>query len=396
MPRAEVVEAGFLVEAAGLEDVVVVDTRIWRLDIVQRVPQAVGAGTGVNSRLAVRRAFVALDDLAGGIGHVRYRAEGVGVEIIFEIFGRDVPIHVVDVLDLEHQGLVDLVAIDCAAEQSLGLALLVLRDFLPAIRNDAQGPIHASLRVPVGPLGPAAYRVCFVRAKHETVRCPDNGNQIVPVVISVQVRPVRPQVPVGVVGPGNTAHGRVRVDRVGRVGRGHAIRGHGNAVVNAVDGVGAAFRRDHRDRIRLEPRSDRAAKAVQVDFREVVRKVVPGLFDALVAVVVGVRKIGDHEACPTIPALGPDPAEPVKTGIHVRAVGHVDLRGAQAGARKQETRLLQAVDGRSRPPLVCIDTVTGQPRPVVDLRDVRAGVEGPGHVPRQPAGENLIVVVAVV
>ena len=58
MPRAEVVEAGFLVEATGLEDVVVVNPAKGRHGVVQRVPLQVGACAGVSRRLAERRALL--------------------------------------------------------------------------------------------------------------------------------------------------------------------------------------------------------------------------------------------------------------------------------------------------------------------------------------------------
>ena len=52
MARAEVIEAGFLVEAAGLEDVVVIDAAERSGLVVECIPQTVGTCARVDRRLA--------------------------------------------------------------------------------------------------------------------------------------------------------------------------------------------------------------------------------------------------------------------------------------------------------------------------------------------------------
>ncbi len=261
MARAEVVEAGFGVEAAGLENIIIVNAAKGRHGIVQRVPLQVRTGAGIDRGLAERRAFIPFDDVAVNICHVGDGAQRVGVVVVGQHLGRvEIAVHVVDVEDLEHEVLVYAVAVHVAAEQALGLVYaLVLCDLLPAVAHDAHFTIRADLRVPVRPPVSAAHGIRLVRPEQEVVARAANLDQVVVVVVSIIVRAVTDQVPVHVVGAIYASDRRVRVDRVGRVSRRDAIGGHRDAVVHAVDVISAVLGRNKGIRIGFEPRGDRAA-----------------------------------------------------------------------------------------------------------------------------------------
>ena len=263
MPRAEVVEAGFLVEAASLEDVGVVDAAEGSDLVVGRIPETVGAGAGVDRGLAEGRALVALDDHACGVGHVGDGTEGVAMVVVLEVLvGYVVSVDIVDVENLEHQRLVDPVAVRISAEKRLWHTWLILRLNLPAIIHVSQSPVNTSLGIPVFFAHAPAEWIKGGGLEQEVVPEPVHLDQFVAVIVGVDVVSVVDQVAVGVVGADHAAHRGISVDGVIRVRCRDSVCNHRDPVVHAVDVVRAVLDRDQRDRVRLEPRGSGPGGAV--------------------------------------------------------------------------------------------------------------------------------------